>query len=414
MSPRRVKLSWKSASPWLLATFCAVPMAACVAAPPGIPEEPSGAAGNSPSGGGSGELASAGTPSLGAAGEASGGAPSTEADGGAPASSGGLDTGGAAGSPILPEPGGSPGSAGKLEAGGSPTVGNDAGAAGAESSGPGGVVIEASCAYHSDAPEGAGGAGQSAGSAAGGSSGSSGSSGAGGSGGAAPTITLQLNAFVGNYLADSTGRTLYTYGGDLPGDCHTAPVSLCVTDCAVSWPPFPAVARTLSPGLEDANFGAIHRDDGSWQTTYFGWPLYYYKPDLVLGQVTGQGKGKTWHVAQQKPPGVVLLKLGTLKYLADVAGHTLYVSAADVPASGKLDPVSNCAASCLDEFEPFHEKNFSVVTSLLIADFASFARHGQGGLQVAYKGLPLYRAASDLKAGDMTGTSVAGFTAAIP
>ena len=39
---------------------------------------------------------------------------------------------------------------------------------------------------------------------------------------------------------------------------------------------------------------------------------------------------------------------------------------------------------------------------------------GKGNVQVAYKGRPLYRAATDLKSGDMTGTSVSGFTAALP
>jgi predicted lipoprotein with Yx(FWY)xxD motif len=233
-------------------------------------------------------------------------------------------------------------------------------------------------------------------------------------GGTAATVTLQVSPFVGNYLADASGRSLYTYGADLPGNCQTPPVSTCVTDCLLTWPIFPAGQRILAPGLDDAAFGAMHRDDGTWQTTYYGWPVYYYKTDLLLGQVAGQGKGKTWHLAQQKPPGVVIMKVGSAKYLGDAEGHTLYVSAADQLGSASADPVSNCSGTCLASFEPFHEKNFSVVTSLLVSDFASFVRHGKGGLQVAYKGLPLYRAATDLKAGDMTGLLVGGFTAAVP
>jgi predicted lipoprotein with Yx(FWY)xxD motif len=228
-------------------------------------------------------------------------------------------------------------------------------------------------------------------------------------------VTLQVSPFVGSYLADAAGRSLYFYGGDLAGDCHTAPVSQCVTDCLVSWPLFPAGARVLAAGLDDNAFGAIQRGDGAWQTTYFGWPLYYYKADLSLGQVTGQGKGKTWHLAQQKPPGVVILsKTGAPKYLADGSGHTLYVSSADQAASGGKDPVSACSGSCRSTFEPFHEENFSVVTSLAAADFGAFVPVGTTALQVSYKGLPLYRAATDLKSGDMTGTASAGFTAAAP
>jgi predicted lipoprotein with Yx(FWY)xxD motif len=178
---------------------------------------------------------------------------------------------------------------------------------------------------------------------------------------------------------------------------------------------FPAGARVLAVGLDDNAFGAIQRGDGTWQTTYFGWPLYYYKADLTLGQVTGQGKGKTWHLAQQKPPGVVILsKTGSPKYLADGSGHTLYVSSADQAGSSDKDPVSACSGSCRSTFEPFHEENFSVVTSLAAADFGAFVPLGTGALQVTYKGMPLYRAATDLKSGDMNGTASAGFTAAMP
>jgi len=215
-------------------------------------------------------------------------------------------------------------------------------------------------------------------------------------------------------LADATGRTLYTYGNDLPGDCQTPPVSNCVTDCLISWPIFPAGQRVLAPGLDEGAFGAIHRDDGTWQTTYNGWPIYYYKTDLLPGQVAGQGKAKTWHIVEKKLPAVFIMKPGSFRYLSDASGHTLYVSAADVPGTASSDPVSNCTGSCRATFEPFREQNFSVVTSLLIADFGSFVQPGKGNVQVAYKGRPLYRAATDLKSGDMTGTSVSGFTAALP
>jgi predicted lipoprotein with Yx(FWY)xxD motif len=171
----------------------------------------------------------------------------------------------------------------------------------------------------------------------------------------------------------------------------------------------------LAAGLDDNAFGAIQRGDGTWQTTYFGWPLYYYKTDLTPGQVAGQGKGKTWHLAQVKLPGVVIMsKTGSPKYLGDRSGHTLYVSSADQAASGENPPVSACSGSCLSTFEPFHEENFSVVTSLAMADFGAFVPVGTGALQVTYKGMPLYRAATDLKSGDMTGTASAGFTAALP
>ena len=340
-------------------------------------------------GGDAGESASS---EAGEAGEAAGGA----APHGGSSASGGTSEGGAAGATT--EASGTGGAATGGEAGGLTSAG---------SGGQGGTLVDALiptvCPFHTDVSLDTG---------SGGTTGAGG--GGGGSAGTALTVTLQTSPFVGTYLADATGRTLYTYGNDLPGDCQTPPVSNCVTDCLISWPIFPAGARLLAQGLDDAAFGAIHRGDGSWQTTYYGWPLYYYKTDLLLGQVAGQGKAKTWHIAEKKPPGVTIMKPGSFRYLADAAGHTLYVSAADTAGTVVSDPISNCTGSCLTTFEPFHEKNFSVVTSLLMADFGSFVRTGKNKIQVAYKGMPLYRAATDLKSGEMTGTSVSGFTAALP
>jgi predicted lipoprotein with Yx(FWY)xxD motif len=301
---------------------------------------------------------------------------------------------GAAGAAGTDEPSAGGGGTSSLGSGGEPAGGAKAEATGGSGEpDEGGAEIPPICPFHSDpvAPaEGAGGAD------------------------AGPSITLQLSPFVGAYLADVSGRALYTFGGDLPGDCNTPPQSLCVADCLVSWPPFDAGLRELPDGLSDDGFGTIARDDGTHQTTYMGWPLYYYKSDLLLGQMTGQGKGKTWHVAEVQLPSIAIMKVGTVKYLADAGGRTLYVSAADQIGTTDSDPVSSCSGACLDTFEPFHEKNLSVVTSLEPLDFSVFARHGAGGLQVAYKGLPLYRAATDLKSGDMNGTAIAGFTAALP
>ncbi len=37
-------------------------------------------------------------------------------------------------------------------------------------------------------------------------------------------------------------------------------------------------------------------DDGTYQVTYNGMPLYYYIDDKAPGDVTGQGKGEVWYV----------------------------------------------------------------------------------------------------------------------
>ena len=394
----------------LLGFVAALQLTGCGESPAGLPSGNAGTGGKSAQGGS--ESASGGTTSgAGEAGEAAeaageggeaavGGAPG-QPEGGSTASGGTIDTGGT-----------SSGGTGETTANG----GESGGVSSAGAVGQGGTLNEAViptvCPFHTDSMDypASGGTGS-------GGTGSGGTGGAGGSGGTAGvsyTVSLQTSPFVGQYLADTTGRTLYTYGNDLPGDCKTPPVSNCITDCLISWPILPAGTRILAPGLNDADFGAIHRDDGLWQTTYKGWPIYYYKTDLLLGQVAGQGKAKTWHIVEKKLPSVFIMKPGATKYLSDDSGHTLYISSADQVGTASSDPVSNCTGSCLATFEPFHAQNFSVVTSLLIADFGSFVRPGKGTLQVAYKGMPLYRAITDLKSGDQNGTAVSGFTAAVP
>jgi len=384
----------------LLGFVAALQLTGCSDAPAGLPSGDAGTGGQLAQGGknsAGGKTSSAGDAgeSSEAAGEggetAAGGAPSNPA-GGSTASGGTVDGGGTS-------------SGGTGEANG----GNAGGESVAGSVGQGGTlneaVIPATCPFHTDAMDYGG---------SGGASSSGGTGGAGGAAGSSFNVTLQTSPFVGPYLADAAGRTLYTYGNDLPGDCNTPPVSNCVTDCLISWPIFPAGARVLAPGLDDSAFGAIHRDDGNWQTTYKGWPVYYYKTDLLLGQVAGQGKAKTWHIVEKKLPAVFIMKPGSTRYLSDEYGHTLYVSSADQPGTLLSDPVSNCTGSCLTTFEPFHVQNFSVVTSLLVADFGFFVRPSKGTTQVSYKGMPLYRAVTDLKSGDQNGTAVSGFTAALP
>jgi predicted lipoprotein with Yx(FWY)xxD motif len=265
------------------------------------------------------------------------------------------------------------------------------------------------CVYHS-APVSAGGGGMGGMAGAGS---SSGSGGAGGAAGASGDVTIRTSPFLGNYLADATGRTLYFYGSDLPGDCTNPPVSRCTADCLVTWPPYNAGARTLAPGLDDAAFGTIQNSNGTNQTTYYGWPLYYYKDDTAPGQIAGQGKGKTWHVAEVKLPTVVIMREGSTRYLADSAGRTLYVSSADQVGNDDVDPESRCVGPCLMAFQRMNARNHAVVQSLEQDDFWSFV-NPDGSQQLGYKGAPLYRSRSDLKAGDMTGTATTGFTAAVP
>lgn len=90
-------------------------------------------------------------------------------------------------------------------------------------------------------------------------------------------VTTHSYASIGQYLADPSGQTLYTYGGDVAGVSH------CTGSCLDNWPIYEDAGITT--GLPD-NIGTIKRtDNGKIQYTYKGMPLYYYAQDQP-GQVT--------------------------------------------------------------------------------------------------------------------------------
>jgi predicted lipoprotein with Yx(FWY)xxD motif len=238
----------------------------------------------------------------------------------------------------------------------------------------------------------------------------------GGDAGPAPSITVLNSPFLGPYLADSAGRTLYTFGNDRPGDCNYSPIPDCEADCAIAWPPFDAGPRTLAPSLNPLVFGSTARNDGGSQiTTYYGWPLYYYRSDTAGGQINGQSKSKTWHVATVTPANMMIMRDKTNpRYIADGAGHTLYVFDQDTAGTVGSDPISTCVGDCLIQYPPFQRNRINAVSSLDPNDLSLFVRADTGRQQVAYKGAPLYLSAADMRSGDQKGVAMGWTVAAAP
>ena len=48
--------------------------------------------------------------------------------------------------------------------------------------------------------------------------------------------------------------------------------------------------------MKAEDFGTITREDGKKQTTFRGYPLYYWVGDKAAGDTKGQGMGNVWHV----------------------------------------------------------------------------------------------------------------------
>jgi predicted lipoprotein with Yx(FWY)xxD motif len=93
-------------------------------------------------------------------------------------------------------------------------------------------------------------------------------------------LTTKTSSSVGQYLADPSGKALYTYGGDSSG------VSNCKGSCLASWPAYVATGSTanLPKGVSTIK----RSDNGQTQYAYNGMPLYYFVSDSQ-GQVTGNG-----------------------------------------------------------------------------------------------------------------------------
>jgi predicted lipoprotein with Yx(FWY)xxD motif len=104
---------------------------------------------------------------------------------------------------------------------------------------------------------------------------------------AADIIQTKTASNVGQYLADSNGNALYTYGADTQGKSN------CDGACLYNWPIYDA---SSAPATLPANVTVITRSDGGKQYAYKSMPLYTFTSDSK-GQVTGDGV-ENFHVAK--------------------------------------------------------------------------------------------------------------------
>jgi len=95
---------------------------------------------------------------------------------------------------------------------------------------------------------------------------------------------------IGNYLTDAKGMTLYWFKKDSAGK------SACAGPCAEKWPVFYRENVKAGKGVSDADFGTVTREDGKKQTTFRGYPLYYWSGDKAKGDTGGQGINGVWYV----------------------------------------------------------------------------------------------------------------------
>jgi len=196
------------------------------------------------------------------------------------------------------------------------------------------------------------------------------------------------------YLTDASGMTLYLFTKDADGQ------SACYGGCADAWPVFYESNVTIPSSLDAGDFGTVARKDGSKQTTYYGWPLYYWVKDKKPGDMTGEGVGKVWYIIKVPWYSVTVSTNAALgNYLVDENGKTLYWFTKDSPGQ------SACSGDCLKAWPAFSADSVVVPSALNAADFATITR-ADGTSQTTYKGYPLYYWVKDAKRGDVTGQNV--------
>jgi len=111
------------------------------------------------------------------------------------------------------------------------------------------------------------------------------------------SINVAVSSTLGTYLIDGNGTTLYWTTADAPGQSNVTGSGIAI------WPVFYTQNISVPSTLNVSDFGRITRADGSKQTTFKNWPLYYFAQDAAAGQTNGQGLGGKWSVVSPSASG---------------------------------------------------------------------------------------------------------------
>ncbi|WP_316804559.1 hypothetical protein [Pedobacter nototheniae] len=228
-------------------------------------------------------------------------------------------------------------------------------------------------------------------------------------------IQLATDAKFGSVLQDKDGKSLYFFSSDAAG------TPTCTGGCETTWPLYYSADASTDLNLNKAEVGEVTRADGRKQSTYRGYPLYYFSGDAAKGDVKGDGIGGIWFVA--KPDYSLMLAnaqlignntksytnayvegTGTTKYFTDAFGRTLYAFSPD------KNGVNTFTKSTTQEgiWPVYQSEILGLPSSIAKADIAVITVATINKKQLTYKGWPLYYFASDTKRGDNKGFTQGG------
>ena len=225
-------------------------------------------------------------------------------------------------------------------------------------------------------------------------------------------IQLASDARFGTVLTDQAGKSLYFFATDVSGTVN------CTGGCEAVWPLYYSAELSNDANLDKSLIGEVTRADGRKQSTYKGYPLYYYASDAAAGEIKGDGVGGIWFVA--KPDYSLMLAntqlvglngksytgtytegTASTRYLTDAAGRTVYAFSPDKNNKNTFTKADLSNNSIWPVYEADLKSLPSVIAKDLIGVIDVF-----GKKQMTYKGWPLYYFSQDAKRGENKGVSV--------
>jgi predicted lipoprotein with Yx(FWY)xxD motif len=238
---------------------------------------------------------------------------------------------------------------------------------------------------------------------------------------------------LGNILVGPNGHTLYGFTNDVDGQ------SSCSGTCAEAWPPLIVDEDwTVGPGLDNAVFNTVTREDGTQQLVAGRWPLYYFSGDTAPGDVNGQGSGGVWFAvnvdttlvdapasggeaeggdagadesgqageygetgdASAQTVQVAETSLGDA--VVDSEGMTLYAFTQDA------DGTPTCTGDCASTWPALLVEGEPAIGDPLDPATFSTVDGAEGGTQLVAGEWPLYRFSGDSAPGDVNGQGSGG------
>jgi len=224
-------------------------------------------------------------------------------------------------------------------------------------------------------------------------------------------IKVMDNPSFGKIMTNDKGRTLYFFANDSKG------ISTCLGNCLNTWQIFYDPSALNSKMINKSEVAEITRSDGKKQTTYKGWPLYYFVGDSNSNDVKGDAVNNIWYVA--KPDYLLMVNNAQLIgddginyksdytpgdamtiYFTDGKGRTLYGFAPDKFNTNTFTKSDFSNDPVWPIFQEITGELPSIISKTDIAVVDVF-----GKKQLSYRGWPLYYFGKDSQRGDNKGIS---------